>query len=65
MLAENEEVTTKKMKKTTEHGQILMSINNLYKKCQERKELIISKEVQADEAQNFDNTKSSGANALG
>jgi hypothetical protein len=44
MMAENQEVTSKKLKKTTEHGQILMAIDNLYEKCIQRKELITSKE---------------------
>lgn len=30
LMAESEELTSKKMKKTTEHGQILMTIDNLY-----------------------------------
>ncbi len=42
LMAESEENTSKKMKKTTEHGQILMTIDNLFQKCLERKELIVS-----------------------
>ena len=42
MMAENQDITTKKMKRTTEHGQILMTIDNLFQKCLQRKELIIS-----------------------
>ena len=34
-VAENQEVTSKKMKQTTEHGQILMSIKNIFEKCRE------------------------------
>lgn len=64
-MAENQEVTTKKMKKTTEHGQILMSIDNLFQKCQARKELIISKEFMSSEPRNFDNMHLSGTNAIG
>jgi len=30
LMAESEENTTKKMRKTTEHGQILMTIDNLF-----------------------------------
>ena len=63
-MADNQEITTKKMKETTEHGQILMSINNLFQKCQERKDLIISKEVQANEAQEFNNINDSSQNAI-
>ena len=33
MMAENQEVTSKKLKRTTEHGQILMSIDNIFRKC--------------------------------
>jgi hypothetical protein len=34
-VAENQEVTSKKMKQTTEHGQILMSIKNLFDRCRD------------------------------
>lgn len=32
-MAESEEKSSKKMKTTTEHGQILMTIQNLFYKC--------------------------------
>lgn len=64
MMAENQEVTSKKLKKTTEHGQILMAIDNLYVKCMKRKELITSKEYIVSEERNFDSVKSAGATAL-
>jgi hypothetical protein len=38
-MAESEENTSKKMKKTTEHGQILMTVDNLFRKCNLMKEL--------------------------
>ena len=64
MMAENQEVTTKKLKKTTEHGQILMAIDNLYEKCIQRKELITSKEYIVSEERNFDQVNNSGSTAL-
>ena len=39
LMAESEENTSKKLKKTTEHGQILMTIENLSRKCRVRKGL--------------------------
>lgn len=54
MMSENQEVTSKKMKKTTEHGQILMTINNLFQKCRERKELFVMKAGMSEEEPNFD-----------
>lgn len=69
MLTENQDITTKKMKRTTEHGQILMTIDNLFTKCQGRKELIISMKKDATNSgtqkhENFDNMHLSGANAI-
>jgi hypothetical protein len=66
MMAENQDITSKKMKRTTEHGQILMTIDNLFQKCLQRKELIISmKEFMQDEPpENFDNMSLSGSNAI-
>lgn len=53
MKAENEEVTSKKLKRTTEHGQILMSIDNIFRKCLLRPDLLSSmKEFKPDS--NFD-----------
>ncbi len=66
MMAENQDITTKKMKRTTEHGQILMTIDNLFQKCLHRKELIISMKefMQNEPPENFDNMNLSGANAI-
>lgn len=65
-MADNQEVTSKKMKRTTEHGQILMSIENIFRKCLKRKELIIvSKELPNQDApKSFDNIVESGQEAL-
>ena len=68
-VAENQEVTSKKMKQTTEHGQILMSIKNIFEKCRENArnaQLLISlKEYIPEEPPgNFDDMKMSGANAI-
>lgn len=54
------------MKKTTEHGQILMTIENLYFKCKTREELIIArKEFNIDDyPKNFDNMQVAGAKAI-
>ena len=49
LLAESEDNTSKKMKKTTEHGQILMTIDNLYQKCQKRDMFISRKEFTSGE----------------
>ena len=66
MMAENQDITTKKMKMTTEHGQILMTIDNLFQKCLQRKELIISMKefMQNEPPENFDNMNLSGSNAI-
>ena len=66
LMAESEENTSKKMKKTTEHGQILMTIDNLFQKCLERKELIVSMKefMQKDPPKNFDDMALSGENAI-
>lgn len=43
-----------------------MTIENLYQKCQQRKNLIISmSDIQGDKPKNFDNMQNSGLNALG
>ncbi len=69
-VAENQEVTSKKMKQTTEHGQILMSIKNLFDRCRDpeakHSQLLISlKEFIPEEPPaNFDDMKLSGANAI-
>ena len=66
LMAESEENTSKKMQKTTEHGQILMTIDNLFNKCLARKELLVSsKDQQAKEGtKTFDDMQKSGENAL-
>ncbi len=66
MMAENQDITSKKMKRTTEHGQILMTIENLFQKCLNRKELIISMKefMQHEPPENFDNMTLSGENAV-
>ena len=63
LMAESQENTSKKMKKTTEHGQILMTIDNLYQKCQQRKKMIISK-LEREPPKNFDEMQQSGENSL-
>lgn len=54
------------MKKTTEHGQILMTIDNLFQKCIKRKDMIISMKefMERDPPKNFDDMQLSGENAL-
>ena len=53
------------MKKTREHGQILMTIDNLYRKCKVRKDLQTTKDKkQTDSPKNFDNMILSGDNAV-
>lgn len=70
-MAESEENTSKKLKKTTEHGQILMSIENLYRKCLVRETLqttLKSKKNYENKGdgspKNFDNMQLSGENAV-
>jgi len=62
-MAESEDKTSKKMKKTTEHGQILMTVENLFRKCQERKEMVRGR-LSGDEPKNFDDMQLSGENAI-
>jgi hypothetical protein len=65
-MAESEENTSKKMKKTAEHGQILMTVENLFQKCLKRKEMIISMKefMEKDPPKNFDDMGLSGENAV-
>ena len=64
-MAQSEETTSKKMKKTTEHGSILMTIENLYRKCELRRDLKSTNEAKtAASPRNFDNMQLSGENAL-
>ena len=65
LMAESEENTSNKMKKTREHGQILMTIENLYRKCKQRKELqTMAESKKTDSPKNFDNTKLRAENAV-
>ena len=54
MLADNQEVTSKKMKQTTDHGQILMAIDNLYKLITEEED---KKEGLEQKTMTMDNKK--------
>ena len=67
ILATSDEQTTKKLSKTTEHGQILMTIHNLYNKClaKQRNMVITWKDIEStDLPKNFDDTAKSGEAAL-
>jgi len=69
MMGERSEQAAIKSKKTTETGKILMTINNLHKKCEEeRNEMIISKkeyeESGTDAVKNYDNTGKSCKKAI-
>ena len=50
------------MKKTTEHGQILMTISNLFDKCKKRDMFI--KNLKQEDPKNFNNMQLSGESAL-
>ncbi len=65
-MAESEEKSSKKMKTTTEHGQILMTIQNLFHKCKQRKELVVAKGelMNKDSPENFNDMQASGTNAI-
>lgn len=64
--SETEENTSKKMDKTSETGQILMSIDNLYNKCFGRKEKAYIKHPMPNEdhPKNFDDMKERGSMAI-
>eukprot|EP00350_Pseudokeronopsis_sp_OXSARD2_P009092 CAMPEP_0170552722 /NCGR_PEP_ID=MMETSP0211-20121228/10605_1 /TAXON_ID=311385 /ORGANISM="Pseudokeronopsis sp., Strain OXSARD2" /LENGTH=94 /DNA_ID=CAMNT_0010860641 /DNA_START=571 /DNA_END=855 /DNA_ORIENTATION=- len=64
LMVENEK-QKRMMKRTREHGQILMTIDNLYRKCKARKDLQTTKDKkQTDSPKNFDNMVLSGDNAV-
>ncbi len=67
LLAEAEESTSKMQQKITEHGQILMTINNLFKICYAKKEMLsLSKYfTEMVEPKDFDNMQERGKYALG
>lgn len=63
LLSQMDENTSKKMQKTTEHGRLLMSIDNLYNKCL-KKEKLLSKSKISDLPKDFDEIQKRGKCAL-
>ena len=65
LLAQRDESTKLKSKKITETGQILMTIDNLYQKCEQMKDIFPSnKNVRLyDKVKDYNNTQLSGEKA--
>ena len=65
MLAQRDENTKQKSQKITETGQMLMTIENLFIKCSNMKDIFPSTKNLKDheKIRNFDNTASSGEKA--
>ena len=65
LLAQRDESTKLKSKKITETGQILMTIDNLYQKCEQMKDIFPSnKNVRLyDKVKDYNNTQMSGEKA--
>ena len=60
MLAQRDENTKKKSKKIAETAQILMTVDNLYQKCHQRKDLCLATMTKEHEAiLNFDQSQKS------
>ena len=66
MLAERDEKTKIKSKNITETGQILMTIDNLYTKCNKMQDIFPSTKnyKKWENLKNFDNTSQSGEKAV-
>ena len=67
LLAQRDENTKQKSQKTTETGKMLMTIENLHKKCEQKSADMITstKDFKAHEKiKNFDNTTESGKKAI-
>ena len=64
-MAQRDESTKLKSKKITETGQILMTIDNLYQKCEQMKDIFPSnKNVRLyDKVKDYNNTQQSGEKA--
>ena len=65
LLAQRDESTKLKSKKITETGQILMTIDNLYQKCEQMKDIMPPKKnvTSFEKVKDFNNTQLSGEKA--